>query len=508
MTADRPNVLLLISDQHNYRYFSHRKRGEPVHTPTLDALAESGTVFDRTYCPVPLCGPSRLCFLTGREARNAGGWRNYSLLKPGLETVAEVLSKAGYETCLQGKMHLGGDRQFAGFDHRPYGDLTGKGGHQADPPAAGLDTGKRGTSRIRDTGVTGIPESHLQETNAIHETVSWLREHRHANPDQPWFVTVSFSRPHWPRTAPSRHIDRYAADSVPEPRVGSTDADDHPYVEAMRERYALDDIDPADKEQARAAYFACVDFLDEIVGDLLGTLERDGTLDETIVIYMSDHGELAGEHGLWEKRTWHEGSIRVPLFVQLPDQRSGVGASAQIETPVSLIDLFPTICGLTGVPVPEGVDGTDLSTAVRDGTEPDRDSVFCDYLKPAVGGLRYRIAIDDHLKYVRFQDAPDRLFDLAADPLERRNLLAQEEPPAAADRLRDRIDETMDFEAAADAAERDLEAADEHRLGVPSGTGNTYYLPDGRIVDADSILYQPHVLVEDPAVVFEDHPRS
>lgn len=506
MPTEEPNVLLLISDQHNYRYFSYREDGAPVQTPTLDTLAESGTVFDRTYCPVPLCGPSRLCFLTGREARNAGGWRNYSLLKPELETIAGVLSAAGYETCLQGKMHLGGDRQFAGFDHRPYGDLTGKGGHQADPPAAGLDTGKRGESRILDTGVTGIPESHLQETNAIQETISWIREHRHSSPEQPWFLTLSFSRPHWPRTAPKRHIDRYPTDAVPDPRTGATAADDHPYVEAMRERYSLDRIDPENKAQARAAYFACVDFLDEMIGDLLSTLERDGALSETIVIYMSDHGELAGEHGLWEKRSWHEGSTRVPLLIQLPEQRRDPSTSAEIDTPISLIDLFPTICGLTHVPVPEGVDGTDLSAAVSTGADPDRGPVFCDYLKPSVGGLRYRIMIEDQMKYVRFQDAPDRLFDLAVDPLEKRDLLAEEQSPAAADRLRTHIDETMDFEAAAETAEQELQATTEHRLGVPSGTGNAYYLPDGRIVDADSILYHPHVLIEDPTAVIEDHP--
>jgi choline-sulfatase len=443
--------------------------------------------------------------LTGREARNAGGWQNYSLLKPGLETIAGALSTAGYETCLQGKMHLGGDRQFAGFDHRPYGDLTGEGGHQADPPAAGLETGKRGQSRIRDTGVTGIPESHLQETNAARETISWIREQRHSSPDRPWFVTVSFSRPHWPRTAPHRHIDRYPPEEVPEPRVGPTDADEHPYVRAMRDRYELDDIELDDKEQARAAYFACVDFLDEIIGDLLGTLERDGALDDTITIYIGDHGELAGEHGLWEKRSWHEGSIRVPWMIQLPEHRTGAADPATIESPVSLIDLLPTVCGLTGSAIPEGVDGVDLSDAVREGAEPDRGPVFCDYLHPDVGGLRYRVAIDDRLKYVRFQDAPDRLYDLAEDPLERRDLSTGEYSTQTS-RLQDLVDETMDFEAAADAAEQDLAMAERHKLGVPAGTGNTYYLPDGRIVDADSILYQPHVLVKDPEVVFEDHP--
>ncbi len=208
----------------------------------------------------------------------------------------------------------------------------------------------------------------------------------------------------------------------------------------MRSRYELDDLEPDDEKQARRAYFACVEFLDEIVGDLLASLERDGALENTIVIYMSDHGELAGEHGLWEKRTWHEGSTRVPWIVQLPEHRRGDLSPSRIETPVSLVDLLPTICGLTGASVPDGVDGVDLSRSVRSGTEPDRGVVFCDYLDPESEGLRYRIAIDGRFKYVRFQDAPDRLYDIEADPLERQDLLATGDYQAEADRLRTRID--------------------------------------------------------------------
>lgn len=504
MAGDRPNVLLLVSDQHNYRYFSYRENGEPVRTPIFDGLAESGTVFDRTYCAVPLCTPSRLCTLTGRSAVPAGAWDNYSLLKPGLSTLAGTLSDAGYETCLQGKMHLGGDRQFAGFDHRPYGDLTGQTGHQDDPPDGEAAATKR--SRITGAGVTGIPESLLQERSAIDETVAFLREQRHRAPDTPWFLCASFSRPHWPRTAPRRHVDRYDPADLPEPRTGPTDADDHPYVDRMRDRYELSEVDEADERRARAAYFACVDFLDEMLGDLLGTLERDGLLEDTVVVYVSDHGELAGEHGLWEKRSWHEGSTRVPWIVQFPEQRAGEMAPATLSTPVSLIDLFPTICGIADAPVPDDVDGVDLSRASRTGEEPDRGPVFVDYLQPEAveEGYAYRMVVDGDEKYVRFREDPDLLFDVGEDPLEERNRLERD---ASADhRLRTLAAESLDFTAAAERAERDGAVEDRHQLGGPQGTGNAYYLPDGRIVDAGTTLYHPHVLAENPTVLFDDHP--
>ncbi|WP_082256357.1 sulfatase [Haloferax sp. ATB1] len=508
MVDEQPNILLLMSDQHNSRYLSHRETDVPVRTPTLDDLAENGVTLDRAYCPVPICTPSRLSILTGREARNAGAWENSSLLKPELPTLPETLSEAGYATCLQGKMHLGGDRQFAGFDHRGYGDLTGQTGHQADPPTAGLEGGWERASRITDAGVTGIPESMMQEHNAAWETVSFLREHRHRSHSEPWFACVSFSRPHWPRTAPRRFIDRHPSDDLPPLRTGPTAADEHPHVEKLRTVHIPDGIDESAQKNARAAYASCVDYLDEIIGDLLGTLERDGFLENTIVIYVSDHGELAGEHGLWEKQTWHEDSIRVPWIIQLPSHRAGECSPGRLQTPVSLIDLFPTVCGLSGVPTPNSVDGVDLSGSIRRTAEPSREPVFVDYLASysADEGYVYRAIIDGRHKYVHYQDAPDRLFDLEADPLEEHDQIGKEEYGSVETSLRTLAEDTLDFEEAAVERAADREHREDHKLGIPSGTGNAYYLPDGRLVDADTPLYQPHILAEDPDVVFDDHP--
>ena len=120
----RPNILFLLSDEHGFRYMGHvpeEKGGEPVHTPHFDRLAGQGTVFTNAYCQMPLCTPSRLCILSGKEVREAGAWYNESVLRPGLVTLPQVLAEAGYETCLVGKMHLGGRRQFAGFQHRQAG---------------------------------------------------------------------------------------------------------------------------------------------------------------------------------------------------------------------------------------------------------------------------------------------------------------------------------------------------------------------------------------------------
>lgn len=533
MPDDQPNILLLMSDEHTFRGFSYRDadaEGEPVATPTFDAIAGASASFDQTYCSMPLCTPSRMSILTGLEPRNCGAWTNKSVLRPEHPTIPDVLGNAGYETCLVGKMHLGGNRQFCGFDNRPYGDLTGNGGHETDPLPnleheilAGsakmpIEEGTRPRrhpdpmrSRTADAGVTEIPESLLQESNVIEETVSFLREHEHANPDQPWFMTASFSRPHFPLTVPERYFDRYWPDGVTEPKIGREgDAAEHRIVEAMADQFQTDAIDEEELLRARAAYFACIEYLDDRIGDLLALLRRNDLLKNTIVIYTSDHGELAGEHGLWWKHSWHEAATRVPLFVQLPSHRHGGTEPAEIETPVSLVDLFPTICGLTGVSPPDALDGMDLSLAVRSGREPDRYPVFSDNLVPRWGrGTEFRAVRDGDYKYVRFREGDELLFNVASDPLEQYDLSDDDAVAEVRDRLSTLVEETMDFEAA--EQERIIDQReDEHKylLETPKGTSNAYIFPDGRLIDAGTPLYKPDVLADHPPGVFDDWPSE
>lgn len=514
MSAERPNVLLLLSDEHSFRCLGSRDReqgGEPVMTPALDGLAAASTAFDATYCSMPLCTPSRLCMLTGREAHRAGAWSNWSHLPPDLPTLPQVLGNAGYETALVGKMHLGGTRQFAGFDHRPYGDLTGETGHQYDPPTAAADRGMAMRSRTEDAGLTGIPESLLQERNVLEESLSWLREHHHRRPGQPWFLCASFSRPHFPLTAPRRHVDAYWPDGVTEPVVGyEGDTTEHPLTLGAKNGFRTGEISQSERQRARAAYFACVSYLDEVIGDLLASLAREGFLEDTIVTYTSDHGELAGEHGLWWKHTWHEASTRVPWFVQLPAHRSGGLEPAQVDTPVSLVDLFPTVCGLVDAPTPPGIDGVDLSEILRQGDEPDRGPVVTDNFTPRWGsGTEFRMVRDGPYKYVRFRDAPEILIDLENDPLEQTNLAAGEGARSELNRLRKQVDAAIDFEQLeADRRAAEVELETRYRLGTPKGTGNAYLLPDGRIVEADTPLYRPHVLMEEPGAILEDFPEA
>lgn len=506
---ERPNILFLLSDEHSYRCFSHLDpagEGEPVHTPAWDALAEKSCVFHTAYCQVSLCTPSRICLLAGANPMTSGGWTNGAMLRPGIPTLPGTLSNAGYATCLMGKMHLGGDRQFVGFQHRPYGDLVGQTGHQWEP--LHRHGGRAIGERLEDAGITEIPESALQEQVLARESIAWLREHQAHRPDQPWMLCASFSRPHFPLTAPKRHVDRYDPERVPLPKVGrSGDTANHPMTVGMQDGFKLDRVDETLTRKGRAGYFACVDYLDEIIGDMLQTLDRSGLLENTIIVYTSDHGELAGEHGMWWKNSWHEAAARVPLMISLPEHRDGTLSPVRLQQPVSLADLYPTLCGLSGADVPAGLDGVDLSQAVRQGVEPERGAVFMDNPTPRWGeGAEHRMVREGKWKYVAFRAMPDLLFNMEDDPLEQRNLAGDSEHKDIASRLRAMVDATWDFAKAQRQCEQDLAEASKHKL--PRVTGQNYYhMPNGTWISADGHLYQPAVATDDPKNFVADYPE-
>lgn len=508
----KPNILFLFSDEHSFRCMGHvpeEEGGEPVSTPTFDRLASRSTVFTDAYCQMPLCTPSRICLLTGREVRKSGAWTNNSVLRPELATLPGTLRDAGYTTCLVGKMHLEGTQQFAGFQYRPYGDLTGKTGHQWEP-LDDLILQKSMRGRTTEVGVTQIPESLIQDDVVAHETVAFLREHSHANLEKPWFLCASFSRPHFPLTSPRRYFERYWPGRVTEPRIpAGGDAYDHPMSVGMREGFEVDAISHDEMMRARAAYFAGVSYLDEVIGDLLLRLKHDGLLENTIIVYTTDHGEMAGEHGVWWKNGWYEACTRVPLIISLPEQRRGKLESATCRTPVGLTDLFPTLASLSGVDVPEGLDGIDLSAVLfGKGSAPDRP-IFCDALTPRWGaGTEFRMIRWEDYKYVRFRQVPPLAFDLRNDPGEQRNLLSQEtdaETQGMLQKMAALAEEGIDFdEAERERLERDGELARTYCQNIPvkKSTGNLYCMPSGQVVNAEDPLYHPTIIAQNGTEAF------
>ncbi|MCC6145168.1 MAG: sulfatase-like hydrolase/transferase [Candidatus Hydrogenedentes bacterium] len=436
MTLPRPNVLFLFSDQHSPRFLGHV--GHPVvRTPQLDRLAREGVVFDRAYCQSPLCCPSRASLLTGRYCRDLGIYDNQHILESNGVTFPRVLGAAGYRTCLIGKAHFNGE-QFQGYQERPYGDLCGQ-AHQPDPqrlPERG-DAGLGGL--IEAAGPSGIPLPLTQTEICVAESAKWLQAHVASRGGQPFCLSVHFDKPHFPICPPPEYFKRY------EGRVHLPDLPDGflekevPFVRAAMRNFGICDAERRDRaahEHALAAYCGCVEWMDDAVGRILATLDYLGLAENTLVVYSSDHGEMAGERGTWQKSVFYEASARVPLLMRLP---SITGASGRrIATPVGLIDLFPTFCELAGVATPDTCGGTSLLPLLRSATI-DRDAIFSESVvlkEPEHAGCMIRTG---RWKYNTYLDGAEELYDLDADPGEWINLAAAPAHRAVLDDLRRRV---------------------------------------------------------------------
>lgn len=486
MTARRrPNVLLIMTDEHHAGVSGFA--GDPiVDTACLDGLARRSVVFDHATCAGPVCTPSRMSMLTGREPHRCAGWSNHWVIFPERVTWPAHFAEHGYRTALVGKMHFGGRDQMQGFQSRPYGDLRHGLGHQPDPLSM-----FPGYAHTASAGTTEVPVSMLQDVVVSREAREFIVEHADTTPDQPWFVCASYSRPHAPLTTPGRYQRRYDG-RVPEAASTSADGLIEPFA-----KNRVHHVPEAQSLRAREAYYACVDFVDDCIAELLDPLDDAGLLDDTIVIYTSDHGEMLGLHSVWGKQLYHQASVGVPLLISGP----GLAAGSESSDPISLIDLFPTMCGLTGLPVPPDLDGLDFSArllgdedapprghtasaAYRYGIRIDQDAT-----EESASNEAWRCVQDDTWKYVEVERGARLLFNFLDDPCESTNLVDLPEHRERVDRMRRWLYESFSWDEVHEQLRHDRERLPAHLSGVQPSTPNQYMLPDGRLFDAEGALY-------------------
>lgn len=485
----QPNILFILSDQHDPAITGYA--GDPVvHTPHLDALARRSVRFESAVCTSPLCTPSRMCLLTGKDVHRCAGWNNHWVIFPEHVTWPAHFAAQGYRTCLVGKMHFGGRDQMQGFQDRPYGDLRHGLGHQPDPLAM-----FPGYAAARSAGVTEVPESLLQDVVVTRESLAYIKEHEAGDDQRPWFVCASYSRPHPPFTAPGRYLRRYRdrVAGVPSPIIP-----DEVFARRRAEGHA--DLSAEEIRLGREAYYACVEFLDECIGELLDGLERDGLLENTIIIYASDHGEMLGNHGIWGKSVYYDQAVRVPLLISGP----GVAPGAHcVRHPVSLVDLYPTTCGLAGLPVPAGLDGKDLTALLASPATAaaPHEAVCCSYYQYGQT-ISYPAPVDDDephrawrlvrtadWKLVEVEGGATLLFDLATDPREENNLAADPAQAARLATLRELLHRDFSWAGVHTQLQADRERLPAFKSGRAPTTPNQYRLPDGREFDAEGGLY-------------------
>jgi len=442
-TGRPQNVLFLMTDQHSRRILG--VDGDPLaRTPNLDGLARSGVRFSNAYCTNPVCVPSRASILTGLYTHNHRTWNNATPWPLELKTAAHYFSRAGYITGLIGKMHFV-DAQTHGFDcHLDFNDWfqylgpktkiwadelgqanSGSGMPQIDDlwrdfgdPWLGAREKDERKGFVLVGGPSRLAERDHFESFVSRESIRFLKRY---GKGEPFFLVSSYLKPHDPFTPPERFAKMYPAERMPLPRTwNKVDLDNVP--REVRGRMELDRPTPELKDPAmarlrRAMYYANLAFADYSVGSVLRTLEELELAKNTIVVYSCDHGEMLGEHNLWNKFVFYEPSVGVPLMFRVPGLTSD---NTVCRTPVSQVQLLATLCELCGVPAPSGLDGESLVPFLREPSREKDTAVYAEF-NLNTPHAKYMIRRDDWKYCYYIHDTPE-LYNLGDDPDELKNL--------------------------------------------------------------------------------------
>jgi arylsulfatase A-like enzyme len=412
--AGRPNVLMIAVDDLND--WVGCLGGHPqVKTPNIDRLARRGTVFTNAHCQSPLCNPSRTSFLTGRRPSSTGvyglqpGFRKVEALKD-VVTVFQHFAVQGYETFCAGKVFHDGSVPPA--DRAREVHAWGDPGRVAFPKEKFVHTPQ--DIPAMDWGVFPERDEDQADWNIADSAIARLKS---APAERPFFIAAGFRLPHVPLFATGRWFDLYPEASLVLPRVRQDDRDDVPpfawYLHWSLPEPRLAWLESSGQWRPLVrSYLAGVSFMDSQVGRVLDALESTGRSGSTVIVLLSDHGWHLGEKGVTGKNTLWERSTRVPLIVAGP----GVTAGARCSKPAELLDLYPTLVELCGLPPRDGLEGHSLGPQLRDASA-ERSWPALTTHNPGNHAVR-----DERWRYVRYADGSEELYDHEADPEEWVNL--------------------------------------------------------------------------------------
>lgn len=478
-SAKKPHIILIMTDQQRADALGCAGN-DAIITPHLDSLAAQGHLFTNAYTAAPSSTPARAGLLTGMTPWHHGllGYARDIAPEYPVEMPA-MLAANGYRTLGIGKMHWHPQRSLRGFE----ATLLDESGRREDPyfvsdyrkwfatEAMGLNPDSTGLG-WNDHGAApyALPER-------LHPTV-WTADRaveaiRGYSSDSPFFLKVSFARPHSPYDAPQRLIDMYDGVDIPAPVVGQwcgdvpldTDPDAKP--SSARGNFGADYA-----HASRRNYYAAVTFIDEQVGRIVAELKAKNMYDDALICFVSDHGDMLGDHHMWRKTYPYEGSAAIPFIVKLPAgmETGAVAPGTPIEAPVELRDLLPTFLEACGDTVPEAVDGMSLLPLMRSEGAPWRKYIDSQHSSCYWANYDWNMLTDGKLKYIWFsQTGDEQLFDLTADPGETRNLAADSNYASAMTEMRRAMADYL--------AER----------------GEQWVDSDGKLVThSRTILYSPH----------------
>jgi choline-sulfatase len=467
----KPNILIIMVDQLNGTLFPDGP-AEWLHAPNLKKLAARSTRFANAYTASPLCAPGRASFMSGQLPSRTRVYDNAAEFASDIPTYAHHLRRAGYQTCLSGKMHFVGPDQMHGFEERLTTDI-----YPADfgwtpdyrKPGERIAWWYHNMGSVTGSGVAEISNQMEYDDEVAYNANRKIYDLSRGGDERPWCLTVSFTHPHDPYVARKKHWDLYADCEHLLPETPAMEYETHD-AHAKRIFDANDwrsfEISETDIRRSRRAYFANISYLDEKVGELIETLET--TRQEAVILFVSDHGDMLGERGLWFKMCFFEGSSRVPLMICAPNMEPGL-----IIAPVSTIDVTPTLAEMADVSMTEVAPWTEGESLVHLGQGGTRTApVAMEYAaegsySPLVS-LRY-----GPWKYNRCTLDPEQLFNLETDPHELINLANNPAHAGTLSSLREKSEKRWDL-AAFDAQVRESQA---RRWVVYEALRNGNYFP-------------------------------
>ena len=440
---EQPNILLLMSDEHNASIMGCD--GNPLaRTPVLDNLAKSGIMFNSFYCSSPQSVPSRQTLTTGKYVSHHNVWGNNPGVPEGTPSLARLLNSVGYESYLSGKMHFMGiaehgftildDQEKKKNDGSAEPDNTDRGGKRKRIPADYFpsDNGEIG-KEFRDLGGVDKPVGG-GDRKVSTKVIDFIRNRK--TTDKPFFVTMGLSAPHYPLTVPNNLLAKYKG-KIPAPEIPAGYLESLPLnYKHLRNDRKLENLPDATVQLARECYYAKVEWMDSIMGTVIETMRKSPLYDNTIIIYMSDHGENMGEHGMWWKNTLYDSGSRVPLIISYPKKWKG----GQIRSGAAgNVDLVQTIAEMGGAKTPSDWDGNSMLSWINNPNTKWKDFAITEYYGPYLSSGMSMIRIADW-KYVYHTRADENhpaeleLFNLKSDPKELYNLAKE---PSQQKRLKD-----------------------------------------------------------------------
>ena len=423
MTDARPNIVFLFTDQHAAS-FTGCYGDEVADTPNLDRLASNGALFENAHCPSPLCIPSRMAMMAGTYPHDVGVYTNRDYLKSDTPTLAHALGAAGYNTSLIGRMHFIGPDQLHGYQTRRVGDISV---NWPGPPL--IDYGElnkaRGTKgpTLQYAGF-GETTVHHYDRSVTEGALDYIEELAKDGNDQPFFITVGWYGPHPPFIALEEDY-KFFEGRVPPPSLSPPVSDEHSYLKSWRDQGEFHDIPEDHIMRARTAYYANLRMIDRQIGKVLDSLAHKGLLNNTLIVYASDHGEQLGERGFWQKNTFYDHSVKVPLIASWPGQ---IGTGQRRSEIVNLVDLSASFIAAGGAtPLPHG-KGQSFLDLLNGHSSKWQNLTLSEFYGGLVSietsAIANRLVRNERFKYVYYHGHDAQLFDMIEDPDETNDLIA------------------------------------------------------------------------------------